>query len=243
MTIINKNKTKQSKHRVVKKHIHIQDIPLKYFPKTKNNKSKEYRDELVRMMISLQKTNQNVQYSAQISIFNIKSITQKFGFVPSSIEVFRAIEDFVYHYENYCYRGFVIREKLLQFINAILPVGYKDRNVRIEHMVVNPIIKQSKLLSIIEKFKNDKSLNCIVRDRHLLTHRLYYGGSFDHYLRPKDNKVLKNKKKKEQKKWFNDWKDEIEKRAEMTNKFNWAISRLNHEIAPKIITYKNSIKK
>lgn len=231
------------KKKSVMKHIHIQEIPLKYFPKNKGNKSREYREEITRMMSNLRSTNQKVQYSAQICMFNIKSITQKNGFVPSQPEVFRALEDFVYHYENYCYRSFAFREKLLQFINAILPVGYQEKDVKIQHFIVNPIIKQAKLISIIEKFSKDKDLKEVVGDRHSLTHRLYYGESFDHYLRPKENTPSKNKSEKERKKWFNGWKDEVEKRANMTNKFTRAISGLNHQIAPKIIAYKDSVRK
>jgi len=236
-------KTRKGVKKKFPKNIHIQDIPLRYFPKTKGNKSREYRHELTRMMISLRKTNQYVQYSAQVSIFNIKSITQKSGFVPSPPEVFRAIEDFVYHYENYCYRAFSFREKLFQFINAILPVGYpeKQRGL-IKHLVINPVIKQAKLISIIKKFDNDKTLKSVIDDRHSLTHRLYYGGSFDHFLRPTDAALLKSKEESKQKKWFDDWKEEIERRAKMTNDFTRAVSKINHNVAPKIIAYKDSLK-
>lgn len=225
------------------KHVHIQDIPLKYFQKTNGNKSREYKNELIRMMATLRRTNERVQYSSQISAFNIKSITRKLGFNPSPPEVFRSIEDFVYHYENYCYRAFAFREKLFQFINAILPLGYKEKDVRLKHLAVNPMIKQAKLLSIIEKFDKDRTLSSIIEDRNSLTHRLYYGSYFDHYLRPKERISIKNKSENDRKRWFWDWKNEIEKRADMANKFSYAISKLNHEITPKIIAYKNSLKR
>lgn len=241
---MSKKSNTMRKGKATKRHVHIQDIPLKYFPKAKGNKSREYKSELIRMIISLRKTNQNVQYSAQVSIFNIKSITQKSGFVPSPPEVFKAIEDFVYHYENYCYRAFAFREKFLHFVNSILPVGYPDnqRNL-IQHLIYNPIIKQAKLLSIVKRFDTNEAVKKVLEDRNSLTHRLYYGDTFDHFLRPKDETPLKSKKDAEQKKWFNNWKEEIEKRAKMTNNFMRAISKINHDTGSKIMGYKDSIKK
>ncbi|MDP2647712.1 MAG: Cthe_2314 family HEPN domain-containing protein [Candidatus Yanofskybacteria bacterium] len=234
--------TKKVKHN--KKHVHMQDIPLRYFPKTKGNKSRAYKDELIRMIISLRKTNQNVQYNAQVSIFNIRSITQKSGFVPSPPEVFRAIEDFVYHYENYCYRAFSFREKYLHFINSVLPVGYPDNQRElIRHLTYNPIIKQAKLLSVVKRFDTNNAIQKVLEDRNSLTHRLYYGDTFDHFLRPKDATPLKSKKEAEQKKWFNNWKEEIEKRANMTNNFMRAISKMDHNTASKIMGYKDSMRR
>jgi len=227
-----------------KKHVHIQEIPLKYFPRDRSNRSRAYKDELIRMIISLRKTNQNVQYSAQVSIFNVKSIIKKSGFVPSPPEVFRAIEDFVYHYENFCYRAFSFREKYLHFINSILPVGYPDNQRELfRHLIYNPIIKQAKLLSVIKRFDTNKILKKILEDRNSLTHRLYYGDTFDHFLRPKDFSLLKSKKEAEQKKWFKEWKAEIEKRANMTNNFMRTISKIDHDTASRIINYKLRIKK
>ena len=219
-------------------HIHIQDIPLKFYPRTKENKSKDYGKEIARIMIDLRNTNKKVQYSAQICIFNIKSIMQNSGFIPDPPEVFDVLGDFVYHYENYCYRAFNFREKLLQFLNAILPLGYREKDVRLQHFIINPTIKHTGLLTIIESFDKDQDLKKVVEDRHALTHRLYYGSSFDHYLRPK--KQISSKSNKDIKKWFNDWKIEVKTRADMISKFTQTIYNLNHHIAPKIIAYKIS---
>ena len=238
-----KNVTNKMKQRKIKSHVHIQDIPLKYFPKTKGNQSREYRNELIRMMISLRKTNQHVQYNAQISIFNIKSITQKSGFVPSPPEVFRAIEEFVYHYENFCYRAFAFREKYLHFINAIIPVGYPDKQRElVRHLSYNPIIKEARLFPVVKRFDTNEPMKKVLEDRNSLTHRLYYGDTFDHFLRPKDGTALKNKKDVEQKKWFSDWKDKIEKRAKMTNSFMGAVSKIDYDTASKLVAYKDSKK-
>ncbi len=227
------------KPRPRKECLHIQDIPYKYFPK--KTKARNYRDELTRMMGDFVYTNEKVQYSTQICSFNIKSIMKKTGYDPRPPEVFREIQNFVYHYENFCFRAFCLREKLLQFINAIIPVGYDERDVRIKHLIINPIIKQTKLLPIIKIFKSNKKLSKIIDDRNKLTHKLYYGKKFDHYLRPKNRPTFDSTKDEVLfKKWCSDWKKEIETRAKLTNYFTRAIFKINHELAPKIIKYKNS---
>jgi len=133
-----------------KKELHIQDIPNKYIPR--KTRCKEFLIELVRIMSNLRDTNEKVQYSAQICSFNIKCISYKSGFVPSPPEVFRQITEFVYHYENYCFRAYVFREKLLKFINAIFELNFDDHDVKIKFIKNSPTVIQAKLLPVLEKF-------------------------------------------------------------------------------------------
>jgi|SRR3989344_2800746 len=219
-------------------HVHIWDIPKRYFPR--NTKAKEYAEDLTRITRGLRYTNQRVQYGGQVCSFNIKSINQKSGFVPSPPEAFRVIEEFVYHYENYCYRLFTYREKLLQFVNAMLPVGYTEKQVRIEHILINPIVKQAKLLGLLEKFKKNTSLSKAIQDRNSLTHKLYYGREFDHFFRPKTETEME--KPEQFKKWCDGWKDQIMSRAALTNTCTRIAFDINNTIARKIIDYKNSIR-
>jgi len=235
-------KPKVQKNKSIRKNVHplhIQELPAKYFPR--NTKAKDYRNELARMMNNLRYTNEKIQYSAQLCVFTIKCITRKRGFKPSLPESFRLVEEFVYHYENFCFRLFVFREKVLKFINAVLPVGFeKDRDVKIQFMLVNPVVKQAKLVSLIREFDNKKDLGKVIEDRHSLTHKLYYGKTFDHYLRPKN---IESKKVKDFKQWCKDWERKISNRAKLTEKSIYVISKMNHDITSKIIKYRDSLKK
>jgi len=214
------------------------ELPKRYFPR--NTKAKEYLRDLIRTTSDLGYVNQKIQYDAQVCAFNIKSITQKSGFDPDPPEVFREIKEFVYHYENYCFRLYAYREKLLQFINAILPVGYKDNEVRIRHILINPIVKQAGLLLLLGKFKKDTVLSRVINDRTELTHRLYYGKKFDHYFRPKTEEDMEKPEKF--RKWCGEWKKGITSRAKRINKCERIISNINNSIAQKVIDYKNSVK-
>jgi len=235
-----KLKVQKSKGSQKKTHpFHIQELPGKYFPR--NTKGKDYRNELARMMNNLRYTNEKIQYSAQLCVFNIRCMTRKGGFNPLPSEVFRLIQEFVYHYENFCFRLFAFREKVLKFINAILPVGFvKDRYATIQHMMVMPIVKQAGLLSVIQEFDNKKDLGKVINDRHALTHKLYYGKEFDHYLRPRN---IEPKSAKEFKQWCTQWRKEISNRAELSENCMYTISKMNHELTAKIINYKDSLKR
>jgi len=234
-----KLKVQKSKGIKKKTHpLHIQELPNNYFPR--NTKAKDYRNELARMMNNLRYTNEKIQYSAQLCVFNIRCITRKGGFNPLPSEVFRLIEEFVYHYENFCFRLFVFREKVLKFINAVLPVGFtRDRDVKIQFMMVMPVVKQAGLLSVIQEFDNKKDLGRVIDDRHSLTHKLYYGKEFDHYLRPRN---IEPKNAKEFKQWCINWRKAISDRASLSENSMYAISKMNHDLTAKIINYKDSLK-
>jgi hypothetical protein len=215
-------------------HYHVWDLPKAVIPRSKNNKSKSYTDDLVRLFQTLSYTNKKLQESSQIAVFHIKSINSKSRqrYTTSPKQVLPVIEDFVYHYENFCYRIYVIREKLLQFINAVLPVGYEDDQVSIRHMIINPIVKDSGIVSEIEKFNKKKALGKIIGDRKRLTHRLYYT-DVDHYLRPKYQKDQKDY-------WFKEWSREISNRANLANLAMSNLVDINHGLSDKIVSYKQS---
>ena len=139
----------EKKGKTSRRHVHLADIPKKYFPR--NTKAKQYRNELVRLFGDLWFTLHEMQHAAQACAFDIKSIAKKNGFVPQPGEVFRMVRNFTYHHENFCYRLYSFRDKLLQFVNAILPVGYAEQDVRFRNMMVNPEIKKSGILKDLEK--------------------------------------------------------------------------------------------
>lgn len=231
-------KAKATRGPTAKKHVHIWEIPKRCYPR--NTQAKEYGQEVLRLTESLRYTNKNIQYMAQVCAFIIKSINKKSGFVPRRPESFRAIEEFVYHFENFCYRLFTYREKLLQFVNAVLPVGYSEREVNIRNILINPTVKVSKILPLIEKFKKKTPLNRLIKDRNALTHKLYYGAAFDAYFRPQSNPD--DMDLKDFKSWCNNWKREILSRATATNKCTLLANEINNEMAQKIITYKKKDK-
>ncbi|MCH7883541.1 hypothetical protein IIA95_03970 [Patescibacteria group bacterium] len=232
-------KTKTTK-KTSKIHVHISDIPRKYFPRTKGNKSKEHLSELLRTMRDLIYTNNCVQYSGQVCSFNVRSIPTSGGFDPQPEEVFRLMQEFVYHYENYCFRIFAFRERLFGFTNEILELGYVERDTTIKNLKIHPVVRQAKLLTILDKFNDQNNLGKIIKDRHSLTHKLYYGKEFDHYLRPTK---MGFKNEYEFKKWCSEWKKEITNRSSLTNKTTGIVYKIAHDLASNIIEFKGKLRK
>lgn len=214
-------------------HHHIWDLPKSIFPRTKKNNAKKYAEDIVQQFQSLSYTNRKLQESAMIALFHIKSISTKSGYSTSPSQVFSSVQDFVYHYENFCSRTYSLREKILQFINAVVPIGYSDRDVNIRHMIINPIVKASGILVEIEKFNKRKALGRVVQDRQSLTHRLYFT-SVDHYLRPINGP-------KQGPEWFKSWSKEVVGRAKLANTAMMDLSDLNHGLSDKIMRYKQTL--
>jgi hypothetical protein len=229
----------QKKH-THKKHTHIFDIPKKFLPK--NTKAREYMSEMKRVAESLRYTNQKAQYSAQICVFDIRSINRNRGYHPSPRETFRMIEEFVYHYENFCFRSFSYREKMIQFINAALPVGYDESEVSIRQILINPTVREAKILPIVTRFKDDRRLGQVINDRNCLTHKLYYGISFDRFFRPKiaDHHEMEKGGKERFRKWCIQWEKEIMRRAKSIDTFSREVFKIDNELAVKIIRFKES---
>lgn len=224
-----KAKMKSKRKAVVKHpgHIHLWDIPNKYFPR--KSKAKLYRKEVLDFMSALDDTHVKLQHSAKIAIFDIKSVHQESIHANlSPQEVFESVSDFVYHYENYCFRLFALREKIVHFLNVVIPIGYTEKDVKITHLLINPIIKSTGFKSVLEKFKDNNVLGKIITDRNALTHKLYYEKN-DKYLRPQGEVS---------KKWFRDWEVQIESKAKEINKAESAVSNLCNEIASKLVKYK-----
>jgi len=217
-------------------HIHLWDMPKHYFPR--NSDAINYRNDVLQITRSLNYVNTRVQHNAQICAFNIKAITQTNGYNASPRETFETVEAFVYHYENYCFRVYAFREKLLQFLNSVLQIGYDEREVAIKHIIINPVIRVAKVLPLLETFNKPKGvLKKLIKDRNSLTHKLYYGKDFDYLLRP-----TKDIDPHHFKEWCGDWKSQIVSRAKEINKAERLISEMNNHLAQKIIDYKDSLK-
>ncbi len=190
-------------------------------------------------MSDLRYANEKVQYSAQICSFIIKSIPQESGFTPVPSEGFRQVAEFVYHYENFCFRAYAFREKVLKFINAVLVLGFDDHDVKIKFIKNSPSVIDAKLLAVVEKFDDKKALGKVIEDRNSLTHRLYYSQSFDHFLRPKTPLATNEA---EFRAWCHDWKREVMSRSKLTEICTKKIFDMNHELATKIVAHKEAKK-
>lgn len=218
-------------------HVHIDEIPKKFI--RRGTRAESFKNDLLRLMRALQYTNKKVQHAGQICSFNIASITRKSGYGPYPPDVYEAVEKFVYHYEHFCYLIFSFREKILHFINAVLPAGYVEHDVNIKTMIINPKVKDAKLLSLIKLFDSSTTtspMGKLVKDRNSLTHKLYYGQVTDHLLRPLQLPEITDEASL--KEWCKKWNKEITDRTKLCNAAEMQMYEINHELSAKIIKYK-----
>src|SRR5690242_1664034 len=118
-----------------------------------------------------------VQYAAQLCEFDIKAINSGSKYQPTPNETFRNVREFAYHYENFCQRVFSYRDKLMLFLNAVIPLGFKDeRDVAIKVVAIQPLIRTVGLEPTLKLFSKRGSIICeTINERNVLTHRIYYG--------------------------------------------------------------------
>lgn len=153
-------------------------------------------------------------------------------------ETFRLLRDFTYHYENYCYRMYACREKILLFLNAAMQLDYDEHDVRLKIMLRNPEIKRSHISRELEQLQDSQYVGGIIKDRNAFTHKLFYGQKFDHYFRPTFDLKYKTPHS-----WFADWRKEILSRAKKADKAHWALVGVSNNIATKLVEHNSVIEK
>lgn len=219
-------------------HLHLSELPKKII--RKDTDAQKYRDDTLRTLQSLQYAYERLAVSAQICYLNIDSITSTKPYMPTSSEVYNSVQDFVYHYENYSMRVFILREKVLRFINAALPVDWPEREVKVGIMLNHTTVKSAKLDTLIKKFASNSGnpLGTLVKGRNQLTHELYYPKT-DHYLRP-PRAVEADTDTQDYKEYFRQWKKRIKDKETIVTQAAAEMIDLNHELSEKIYEFRES---
>lgn len=188
-------------------------------------------------MGSLRDTNARVQTSANLAQFLIKEITSATHFIPEPPTVYDAVEDFVYHYENYCVRAFAFREKMLLYLNAALKIDFPTDDVRLTLILKNAITKKAGLVKTIEKFDSrspSAPMGQLIKDRNSLTHKLHYGTS-DKLLRPASPQQTEES---DFRVWFREWSKNVEAKAKLVDSAERQMDAINHALAEKVVAYR-----
>lgn len=211
-------------------HYHIWDLPKSMFPRTNGNKAKDYAREISNLLASINYTATKVQQSGLIAMFNIKSIFSSTCSASSQSEIYASVQDFMYHYDNFCTRTYSVREKIVQLLNSILEINIPEKNVDLNKLLMIPDIKKTAFGRYLKKFDTIKHLQEIIAERNKLTHR---HRPEDFYLKPQPEP------KDPQKKWFSDWSKEIEIRSKRVYATHITLSDINHMISNEIVKRKS----
>jgi hypothetical protein len=218
-----------------KPHFHIGDLRPRHWPR--KSKAQVYRTDLLSLTNDLRQFELKVQYAAEIAEFDIRSIPSKSRRTTPRETVLRHVREFTYEYENFCHRVYSYREKLVQFINAALPVGFSEKEAKINNLCTNPEVKRAKLNSALESFNESGMTLCkIIAERNSFTHNIYYGKDFNRLLQPRTENM---ETEKQFRTWCKRWREEIHSRAQRASDAVMEINDIDRKVAVKIIQLKD----
>lgn len=215
-------------------HIHLDELPRKII--RKGSDTEKYRNEVLRTLLTLQYTYNQIVLSAQVCYVNIDSISSTKPYMPGVRDIYDSVQAFVYHYENYALRTYILREKVSLFINAALNVGWPPGDVRISTMLNHSTVKQAKLDKVLKIFdpNQNTALGDLIKNRTQLTHKLYYPKT-DHYLRPIVE--FKDEEEIDQKEWYREWKRKIKDKEDVVANAVRELMDINHQLSEKIYLF------
>lgn len=217
-------------------HLHLDELPKRMI--RKGSDAEKYRDDVLRTMLTLQYTYEKLITTAQLCYLNIDSITSSKPYMPTANDIYGSVQEFVYHYENYGMRIYILREKIALFLNAVLIVGWPVNEVTWTTMLNHSTVKKAKLDTLIKKFdaKSDNALSNLIINRNQLTHKLYYPKT-DHYLRPITSM---NDEGVDVSEWYAQWKKKIKEKENIVSDAAHELMDINHELSEKIYKYRDA---
>lgn len=148
------------------------------FPQERfNQKAKLFQFEINQLTHDILKINYKIQMSAALCEWNIQSLdTLKRLHLFYEEEYTRVFLDLIYHIENFSFRIAAHRDKLCQFINFALELGYDEKETSVGRILNDKTAKKALMDTEIKKFGR-APLNTIIEIRKQLTHRRWYAGN------------------------------------------------------------------
>ena len=227
-TSVEVNKTKVLKSKQKKNHRAFFDFKGNKFAKL----AREYHHELRHLTSDLMDINQRIQNSAilchqQISFLHKKERHMLSGRRPM------CFDDTLYHLENFSFRVTGYRDKMVQFINQALRIGFDERASGVLGTIVSHgTVRDARIDTEIKKFDKDKDFKECLSERILMTHRRYYNaeGGYSTMLIP----VTETKDAKEKLKV---WKKNIETKVNRANRIVLKTLEMNDKVVSKINDY------
>jgi hypothetical protein len=195
--------------------------------------ARDYHHELTHVTIDLRKINRRLHESAalcQQQINFIKKPDAEHLLAPTQPICF---EDTIYHLQNFSFRVTAYRDKMMQFVNQALRLGFDETAMGVHPAISNNrIVKDAHIDTELKKFQKDKDFKNALSERILLSHRRYYHreGGYNELLIPKSETNDKKEKLKL-------WKKNIESQSARANRIVLKAVDLNDKIMTKINDY------
>ncbi len=195
--------------------------------------ARDYHYELLHLTTDLRRINQKLQESVALCNYQISCISKKDCGHLVSRTGFVHFENSLYHIENFTFRVTGYRDKVIQFVNQGLRIGFDEKSMGILSTIISHgIIRDARLDTELKKFDKDKDFKSTLSERILMTHRRYYGkeGGYSNLMIPniesKDPKVMSKL-----------WKQNIQAKASRANRLVLKVMEMNDRIMEKINNY------
>jgi hypothetical protein len=203
------------------------------FNKNKFTKlARDYHRELFYLTVDLYRTNRKLHESAALCHQQINFLKKKnTSHLVPHLEP-PCFRDALYHVENFSFRVTGYRDKIVQFINQSLRLGFDEGAMGVLNAIrSNRIVKESHLDTELRRFEKNKDFKDVLSERILMTHRRYYKPElgYDALMKPATSKTGKELLKL--------WKQNIELKTNRANRIVLAVTSMNNRVMDKINVY------
>lgn len=208
-----------------------------FFDFNKRNFSKlarEYHHEIQHLIIDLSSTNIKIQRAAILcdKQIELRAAGKKIHLYDPDWKNY--FEDVLYHLENYYFRASTFRDKLAQFVNQALKLGYDESERElIKRMSNNRIYIESRINTELKKFEQETELREVLSKRVYMSHRRYYSSdSYNPYFQPEETPSKENVKRHSKL-----WRKNIQTEVEKVNTFTATAIDISNKVMVKINAY------
>lgn len=195
--------------------------------------ARDYHNEIHQLTTDLLRINRKIQDAAALCHLQINFIKKKNSHLISPL-VPPCFDEILYHIENFDFRVTGYRDKLVQFINQALRIGFDEGTMGILNVIAtHKIVCDARLDTEIKKFLKDKDFKEILSERILLSHRRYYQSKtgYDRLLQPRTEV-------KSSKEGIKRWKENIQTKTDRANRVCLKVVDMNDRVMQKINDYK-----
>jgi hypothetical protein len=191
-----------------------------------------YHHELLHLTSDLISVNRRIQESAGLCHQQINFIKEKKRhLIPSSRPI--CFKDALYHLENFSFRITGYRDKLVQFINQALRIGFNEKSMGVLSTIISHgTIRDARLDTELKKFDKDKDFKDALSERILMTHRRYYQIESGYNTLMMPIKETKNGNEK-----LKLWRQNIQAKANRADRIVLKVIDMNDRIMQKINDY------
>lgn len=195
--------------------------------------ARDYHHELLHLTIDLRRVNQRIQESAVLCHQQIGFIKKQDSHHLISPTGFVHFENALYHIENFAFRLTGYRDKVAQFVNQALRIGFDEKAMGVlSTLVSHGTVRDAHIDTEFKRFDRDKDFKEVLSERILMTHRRYYRGETGY-----DNLMRSNLESKSREEKLKLWKQNIQQKATRTNRIVLKAIDMNDRIMQKINSY------